>query len=302
VRVELTDLRSHLSGVAAVAITPMTADLEIDHDGLRRVVRHLDDCGVDTIVACGGTAEYYALTPDERRDTALAIIDETHTSPVIVSVGLDAAGAATAARQAQRDGAAGIMIHQPIHPYLHEDGLSSYYQSICSAVSIGVVVYVRDPAVSVGFLEKLVQIPNVVGVKYAVNDVRAFGGIVAQLEGADVTWVCGSAEAWGPFFWVAGATGFTSGIANFAAPESLALRDALRAGDVERVRTAWKRVQPVEELRSRWRDANNIAGLKAGAALCGLAGEAIRPPLRPLPPAEKEELADILRDWGVVER
>jgi 4-hydroxy-tetrahydrodipicolinate synthase len=299
--VDLDAFRKRLSGVAAVTITPFTDELDVDEAGLRRVVRHLDDGGTDTIVACGGTAEYYALTAAERRQVSRVILDEAKTSPVVVSVGLDATSAAAAAREAEQDGAAGIMVHQPIHPYIHEVGTLAYYEQICRAVSIGVVAYVRDPAVSTDLLARLIAIPNVVGVKYAVNDVRRFGTIVETLEDeSDVAWLCGSAEAWAPFFWLAGASGFTSGIANFAVQESLALRDALRAGDIDEIRSRWRRLRPVEDLRSRWRDANNIAGLKAGAALCGLAGEAIRPPLRRLPTDEKEELAEILRSWGTI--
>lgn len=295
-------LRSRLDGVAAVTITPFDDDLTVDEAGLRRVVRHLDDGGVDTIVAGGGTAEYYALTPDERRVISRIVLDEADAAPVIVSVGLDAAGAAAAAKQAEVDGAAGIMVHQPIHPYIHAEGYAAYYRAICASVSIGVVAYIRDPNVSTELLAEIGGIENVVGVKYAVNDVRRFGTIVDELAGdVDVTWVCGSAEAWAPFFWLAGATGFTSGIANFAVHESLALRDALRAGDVDSTRSLWRRLRPVEDLRSRWRDANNIAGLKAGTALRGWTGEAIRPPLRPLPAEEKRELAGILSSWGLID-
>lgn len=297
---ELDALRSRLAGVAAVTITPFADDLALDEPGLRRVVRHLDDGGVDTIVACGGTAEYYALTPQERRDVARIVLDESRDTPVIVSVGLDAAGASIAAKEAEADGAAGIMVHQPIHPYIHAEGYAEYYRTICGAVSIGVVAYVRDPNVSTELLAEIAGIENVVGVKYAVNDVRRFGAIVEQLAGdVEVTWVCGTAEAWAPFFWLAGATGFTSGIANFAVHESLALRDALRAGDVESIRALWQRLRPVEDLRARWGDANNIAGLKAGTALRGWTGEAIRPPLRPLPAGERDELAAILSSWGL---
>jgi 4-hydroxy-tetrahydrodipicolinate synthase len=299
---EPQQLKARLAGVAAVTITPFDDELALDETGLRRVVRHLDDGGVDTIVALGGTAEYYALTPEERRHISRIVLDEAGTAPVIVSVGLDAAGAADAARQAERDGAAGIMVHQPIHPYIHAEGYADYYRTISSAVSVGVVAYIRDANVSTELLGEITSIDNVVGVKYAVNDVRRFGTIVNQLDGeVDVTWVCGTAEAWAPYFWLAGATGFTSGIANFAVHESLALRDALRAGDVELVRSLWRRLRPVEDLRSRWNDANNIAGLKAGTALRGWTGEAIRPPLRQLPAPEKDELAGILKSWGLIE-
>jgi 4-hydroxy-tetrahydrodipicolinate synthase len=300
--VDLKAFQAQLAGVAAVTVTPFTPTLEVDEGGLRAVVRHLDDeGGADTIVACGGTAEYYALTPDERCQVALTVLDEARRAPVVISVGLDAADAGRAAAEAEKHGAAGIMIHQPIHPYVHPDGLLDYYRQICAAVSIGVVAYVRDPAISTDLLARIVAIDNVVGVKYAVNDVRRFGTIVDRLSGeSDVEWLCGTAEAWAPFFWLAGATGFTSGLANFAVREAVGMRDALRSGDADEIRRVWKRLRPIEDLRSRYADANNIACLKAGIALCGLAGDAIRPPLRPLPPSEVSELAEILRGWGVL--
>jgi 4-hydroxy-tetrahydrodipicolinate synthase len=299
---DITTLRDRLNGVAAVTVTPFRSDLSIDELGLRAIVRQLDaEGGVDTIVACGGTGEYYALTPGERQRVADIVLDEAKRAPVIVSVGLDAADAATAAAQAEASGAAGIMIHSPIHPYQHRDGLLEYYRRICAAVSIGVVLYVRDPSVSTELLRELVAIDNVVGVKYAVNNIRLFGTIVADLaDESEVAWVCGTAEAWAPYYWLAGATGFTSGLANFAPQEAVSMRDALRAGDAGEIRRIWRRIRPLEDLRSRHLDANNIACIKAATELCGLAGSAVRPPLRPLPANEVAELAEILRGWGVL--
>ncbi|MCW2768308.1 MAG: dihydrodipicolinate synthetase [Nocardioides sp.] len=293
------ELRLHLAGVAAVAITPFDEDLRIDETGLRAVVEYLDQGGTDTLVVCGGTGEFYALTPEERATVARVAVSHAERAPVIVSVGLDAAGAAEAARHAEGEGAAGIMIHQPVHPYTHAEGLKRYYEQICSAVSFGVVAYVRDPQVDLDLLSHIVSLDNVVAVKYAVNDVRRFASIVKSTPGGDtVEWVCGTAEAWAPFFWLAGATGFTSGLANFAIEEALSMKTALATGDASTIRAAWSRIAPVEDLRSRWGDANNIAVLKAGTHRLGLTTQAIRPPLRPLPAAEDAELGLILDGWA----
>jgi Dihydrodipicolinate synthase/N-acetylneuraminate lyase len=297
------DLRRVLPGVNAVTITPFTDDLDLDEASLRHIVRHLDDGGADTIITCGGTAEYYALTAAERSRINTVALDEARHRPVIVSVGLGAAEASTAVAEAERAGAAGIMIHQPIHPYTSADGLFDYYRQICGATSLGVVVYLRDPRVTTDLIARLIKLDNVVGIKYAINDVRRFGSTVKELEGlSDVVWLCGTAEAWAPYFWLAGAQGFTSGLANFAVHEAIGLRDALRSGDAGEIRRLWRRLLPLEDLRSRHADANNISVLKSAAHMCGLsATEAIRPPLQPLDAEDRRELVQLLAAWGIVE-
>jgi 4-hydroxy-tetrahydrodipicolinate synthase len=296
------ELRPHLAGVAAVAVTPFDRNQRVDEAGLRAVVDYLDEGGADTVVVCG-TGEYYELTAPERRRVAEISADEVRRAPLIVSVGLDAAGAAEAARHAEGIGAAGIMIHQPLHPYMHADGIRRYYETICSATSLGVIAYVRDPRVDVDLLAHIVALDNVIAVKYAVNDVRRFATVVQETPGADsVEWVCGTAEAWAPFFWLGGATGFTSGLANFAIEEAVGMREALRSGDAPSIRAAWARVRPVEDLRSRWNDANNIAVLKAGTQRLGLTTSVVRPPLRELPGDEVAELGRIMDGWEYVGR
>jgi 4-hydroxy-tetrahydrodipicolinate synthase len=292
------DLRPHLAGVASVAITPFDDDGRVEEHALRAVIEYLDEGGTDTLVVCGGTGEFYGLTAEERRQVVEVSAATVQRVPLVVSVGLDAAGAANAARHAQDVGAAGIMVHQPVHPYSHPDGLRRYYDAICSAVSIGVIAYVRDPRVGAELLGDVLAHDNLVAVKYAVNDVRRFANLMRDTPHREtVEWVCGSAEAWAPFFWVAGATGFTSGLANFAIEEALGMRDALRSGDVERIRATWQRLAPVEDLRSRGDDANNIAVLKAGTSRLGLTTAVVRPPLRPLPADDDAELGEILNGW-----
>ncbi|MGB3374849.1 MAG: dihydrodipicolinate synthase family protein [Microbacterium sp.] len=297
---DLSELKNALRGVATVAITPFDDNLVIDEAAMRRVVRYLDDGGTDTLVVGGGTGEFYALTPAERRQIVEIAADEVQRAPLVVSVGLDAATAAADAKNAERLGAAGVMIHQPIHPYTHPDGLRDYYRTIAAATDIGLVPYIRDPRVGVDLVKDILSYGNVVAVKYAVNNIRSFADIVQETRDvSDAVWVCGTAEIWAPFFAVAGSTGFTSGLANFAIAEALRMRDALVLGNQKAAMEVWERIRPIEDLRSRWHDANNVAVLKAGAALVGLSGDRARPPLRTLPAGEREELAQILRNLGI---
>jgi len=98
---------------------------------------------------------------------------------------------------------------------------------------------------STSICANLAACPNLAGVKYAVPDVIAFADIVADTGygGAErLVWVCGLAESWAPFFWVAGAEGFTSGLASVAPELSLRLFDELDAGNPGSAMRVWRRL------------------------------------------------------------
>ncbi|HEY1627268.1 MAG TPA: dihydrodipicolinate synthase family protein [Streptosporangiaceae bacterium] len=295
----MTELRSSLAGICAITVTPFGSDLAVDEAGLRKIVAQVDE-GADSIAACGGLAEYYALSASERRLVADVTVAAARRAPVIVAVGLGIENAIEEARHAELAGAAGIMIHPPPQPYTHPDGLARYYRAICSSVDIAAVGYIRDPALTADDLRELITIENLAGIKYAVNDIRAFAGIVDDLRGVrDIAWVCGTAEAWAPFFWLAGAVGYTSGIANFAIRESAMLRDALGRSDGPAIRAAWGRLRLLEDLRSSAREANSIAVVKAATELCGFGLRTVRPPLRSLPDDDVARLSALLADWDI---
>src|SRR5207244_647901 len=88
---------------------------------------------------------------------------------------------------------------------------------------------------------------KVIGVKYAVNDLNAFANLVHGST-REVAWLCGTAERWAPFFHLAGAVGFSSGLANFAPAESIAMFDALAGGDWARAMEIRAKLTPFEEI------------------------------------------------------
>lgn len=59
------DLVDHLRTVHAINVTPFREDRSIDYEGLERNVRFLIEGGMEVIVPCGNTGEFYALTVEE---------------------------------------------------------------------------------------------------------------------------------------------------------------------------------------------------------------------------------------------
>ena len=244
---------SALSGVVAVPTTPFAPDGRIDDEGYRRAIRRLVDGGITTVTPNGNTGEFYALSPKEASVVTRLAIDAVEPgTTVIVGVGHDLVSACDAARGAQAAGASMVMVHQPVHPYVSVEGWIEYHRVVAAAVpETGLVLYVRNAAIPGAAFGRLGELcPNVIGVKYAVADTDHFRQVAADAGGERFTWVAGLAELSAPGYFAAGATGFTSGLANVNPDLSLRLWRALAAGDGEVAAQICERVRPFEELRA----------------------------------------------------
>lgn len=296
----LADLADAFRGVTVTIVTPFLEESqELDLEGMRRNVRSLAASGVSVIVPAGNTGEYHSLTPSEVKTIAeLTIKEAAARAPVVVGVGGDLNTAIALAQDAQRFGAAGILIHEPSHTFATSEGLYRYYREISEAIDIGVALYKRTPRLPDGVMLRLArECANVVGIKYAWNDVAAYVRLVGEAP-AHVTCACGSAERWALPFSAAGTTGFTSGIANFAPQLPLEFWRALREKP-SAARTMWDQLVRIEDLRAAEGSAFNVPVVKYAMELSGFASGPTRPPLSPVPDEMAAAIRCILDDWGL---
>jgi 4-hydroxy-tetrahydrodipicolinate synthase len=297
-------LRTVLATAVAVPVTPLHADGTPDWDTYAMLIGRLVDAGITIITPNGNTGEFYALDQAEARQaaqTAAQAVRGRQPAELLVGVGHDIATATEAARHAGDHGARMVMIHQPVHPYVSAQGWVDYHVAIANAVpDLGVVLYIRDERRTGAHIAELAdRAPNVIGVKYAVRDATKFAA-VARDAGIDrLTWLAGAAELTAPAFWAVGARGFTSGLANVAPGLALAMFDALRADDFGAAMKVWETVRRFEELRLADSSADNVSVVKEALAQLGLARADVRPPSRPLPPAIRQEIAQILATWDI---
>ncbi|MER7790878.1 dihydrodipicolinate synthase family protein [Streptomyces sp. NPDC097640] len=299
---DYSPLRAALADVVAIPVTPYDAEGAVEQDTYRALLRRLLDGGVKAVTPNGNTGEFYALTLAERRLVTELTVEETgDRAAVLVGVGHDVATAVEAARHAREAGAGMVMVHQPVHPYVSQDGWVDYHRAIAEAVpELGVVPYLRNPLIEGAAVARLGEAcPNVIGVKYAVPDAARFAAVAREAGLDRFVWVAGLAELYAPSYWAVGATGFTSGLVNVAPKVSLDMLGALRAGDYAGAMKVWEQIRPFEDLRAAHQSANNVSVVKEALAALGLCRRDIRPPSSPLPESQRAEVAALVQGWGI---
>ncbi|MFG2130149.1 dihydrodipicolinate synthase family protein [Streptomyces sp. NPDC048751] len=294
--------RAALADVVAIPVTPFAEDGSVDQETHRALLRRLLDGGITTLTPNGNTGEFYALTPEERRLVTEMTIDEAgDRSTILVGVGHDIPTAIASARHARELGAAMVMVHQPVHPYVSQSGWVDYHRAIAEAVpELGVVPYIRNAQLAGVRLAELADVcPNVIGVKYAVPDAARFAAFARDAGLERFVWVAGLAEPYAPSYFSAGATGFTSGLVNVNPAVSLNMIEALRSGDFPAAMKVWEQIRRFEELRAANGSANNVTVVKEALASLGQCRRDVRPPSRPLPEDERAEVAAIAARWSI---
>jgi 4-hydroxy-tetrahydrodipicolinate synthase len=284
------NLARSLSSVCAVTVTPLTSEGAVDEASVRRLARHAAAEGAGVLTVGGSVGEFMSLDANERHGVVAATVDAVGGDvPVIAAIGGDLA---SAVREGIDATAAG--------PFRSPTGWVTYHERLANELAPHpIVLYLRDPAIGVPELDSLTRrSPNVLAVKHAVADPAALAALTASL-GDRLVWLCGLAESLAPFAWLAGATGFTSGLANVSGWLPRAMLEAMRRTDFALVMDLWRRAAPFEALRARRAGAASVGVVKAALASRGVIAHAtVRPPLEPLDASETADVARLMNSLG----
>lgn len=291
----MEELQEALRGVAFTTPTPFTEDgASVKYDEVERHVEWLESAGADVFVPCGNTGEYYSLTDEERIGVVGRTVDATGSDATVLGgVGGSLEHAKELADAYAEAGADALLVMDLDHTYRHTEGMKAYYRRLAEATDLGLVLYKRSGALSLDVVSAVAPIENVVGLKFAVNDVEAFSRAVDRFS-EELVLTTGIAERFAPAFALEGASGFTTGIGSFAPHASLALMAAIREANWDRAREIRDVIRPFERLRegtgpnNDLSAANNVPAVKYAMELAGLYGGPVRPPIVDLSEEDRE--------------
>ena len=294
--------RRHFTGVVIFPMTPMRlrdGRADVDFDGFARNMRfYVAHQGAYSFAVCGAVGEYHDLTPEERQKMIAIAAGAKGSRFLIAGAGGDTTRDAIAnAQAAEKAGAdAAVVLPSEAIGKGGDKTMLLHYFEVARAVGIGVIPY-RSPLTpfSLDTVVRLLEQPNILAVKEQTGDLRFIRDARTKTSGQIP--LVPAHERLAPFNHLAGASGFTSGQANFAARRSIELWQMLDAGRTNEAMALADQFAELDRLRATYGDVL----LKAGLELRGLAGGPLRKNPAPLPADGRAALERAMRAMGVLE-
>lgn len=244
-------MKKDFQGLWPAMFTPVNSQGEPAIDQLEKLIGLLVSQGLDGLYILGSTGQGVLFTEEQRKRVASLVIEMTNGRvPVIVQVGaMTTDESVRLARHAEKCGADGISSVGPIYYAPTASMALEHYKTIATATSLPFFPYQLGdnsiPGGPVPFVQRLLEIPNVQGMKLTTNQlldiaaVHNFAGVRLKLfSGSDELFchasLCGTVGAIGSFYNLWGPackhvlTEFKNGNFELAQKFMLAFQDVIR--------------------------------------------------------------------------
>ncbi|SHL30980.1 4-hydroxy-tetrahydrodipicolinate synthase [Pseudonocardia thermophila] len=285
-----------VTGSLVALVTPMHVDGSIDFDALERLVERQVLAGTSAIVSVGTTGESATLSVEEHTEVIRRTIDVVAGRvPVIAGTGANSTTEAIHLTEAAADaGADAALLVTPYYNKPPQEGLFRHFKAVAEAVDIPQILYNVPGRTACDMLpttvERLAEIPNIIGIKEAKGDLDRVRDLVA-LNLPDFALYSGD-DATARASMLAGFHGDISVTANVA-PEAMArMCKAATSGNAEEAAAIDSDLASLH--RALFVEPNPIP-VKWALAELGLIEPGIRLPLVPLDELHYEEVRAALR-------
>lgn len=285
-------------GLLSFPVTDFDANGDFNPQGYQARLEWLMPFGARALFAAGGTGEYFSLTLDEYSKVVETAVKtcENHT-PILAGAGGPTRTAIAFAQEAQRQGAAGLLLMPHYLTEAPQDGIARHVREVCASVDIGVVLYNRGQCrLSAPVLEQLAdECPNLIGFKDGVGDIenmvrvrRRLGDRFAYLGGLP------TAEVFAAAYRALGVPVYSSAVFNFIPATAMKFYEAVKSGDDATIGHLLDTFfLPLLEIRNR-KAGYAVSIVKAGARIVGHSAGPVRAPLAELTAQEEDALRTLI--------
>ena len=291
-----------ISGSIVALVTPMGADGAVDYDALARLVDwHIQE-GTDGIVAVGTTGESATLGVYEHVQVIRCVVEHARGRvPVIAGTGANSTTEAIEwTAEGKKAGAQACLLVTPYYNKPPQEGLYQHYRKIAETVDIPIILYNVPGRTGCDMVpatvKRLVQVPNIVGLKEAHGTLARIRELLALRLPASFTLLSGD-DATACESILLGCHGDISVTANVAPRLMHEMCKAARKGDRKLATELDAKLQPLH--KHLFVEPNPIP-VKWALQQMKRIGPGIRLPLVPLDPAHHETVRGALRAAGVM--
>jgi 4-hydroxy-2-oxoglutarate aldolase len=296
-------VRDRLHGIFPPVVTNFDSAGEIAPIPFRENLRRWIETPIAGIVLFGSNGEGALLDEDEKARLTSFARDVVPAGYVLIA-GASGESTRSTIRQVKQLAAAGadvVLVHPPAYfgPYLTVAALMDHFRAVADASPVPVLLYhipkYTKVTLEAGFVAELMRHPNVAGLKDSSGDIKRFADFTNACDKG-----CRLFIGNGSLLYTAlelGAAGGIVGIANISPGLCTALLEHFRAGRTQEAGKVQSRLTPLH------RDivaAHGAVGCKAALDELGWAGGSPREPLRPLTERERQQVARVMQEAGLV--
>lgn len=285
--------------------TPLRPDGEIDAPGVRRLVDHLVEGGIDGLFPLGTSGEFALLTRRERRRMIELVVDATNGRvPVFAGISDPSTENMVDFSADARDcGADGVVATPPYYYSTTEDGLYRHFELLSEKVEIPLMVYnipeYTHSYVPPRVIGALAKERMIVGMKYTENNLMNLLEFLVETQGLSSEFsIFTGSDTMAYSCLEFGGAGAVIGVANVAPGLSSGIYDAFVSGDLEEARSRQLKLLPVARAMAVGKFP---AGLKEVMRLVGVPVGEPKEPIPPLSSDERRSIAALVAGAGLVE-
>lgn len=289
------------TGAGVAIITPMYEDGSINFDELGRIIEDQIAHHTDAIIICGTTGESATLSEEEHSAVIRYAIKKVNKRiPVIAGTGSNCtATAIKLSKEAEKDGADGLLLVTPYYNKATQKGLIAHYTAIAKAVSLPIILYNVPSRTGCNLQPETIaalvkNVKNIVGVKEASGNISQIAK-VKLLCGDDIDLYSGNDDQVVPILSLGG-IGVISVLSNVAPKETHNMVMDYLNGDVDKARQMQLKAIPL--IDALFSEVNPIP-VKKALNLMGWEAGPLRAPLTEMEASHAEVLKKTMKDFGI---
>lgn len=294
--------RDRLKGIVVSLPTPTNDNYEIEYKRFGEHVGWLVDQGLvegkAVLMGAGGLGEGYFLTREEHENIMKSLVDAAN-GKVPTMTGIFEVSTKEAVRRAKIAEAIGIdflQVNPPHYLAPVDDEVYTHLRIINDSAGVGIVVYntpwsAMHYEIRPGLMERLVELDNVIGVKWTSFNTANFVTTLKQFSNK-LNFIDNSTLI--SLAFQLGAKGYISLLGNIAPKAELYLLSLLEHQEYERFDREYKRMHAWREVMGSAEEMG-YRGVGEGTISKAIFKAAGRPIGPPLPPQKEVSLRDLER-------
>lgn len=284
-------------GVYPAVLTPFLQNEAIDFETFAININAQLEAGVDGIILGGSLGEASTLTAEDKIDLLVYTKELVQDRvPVVMNIAEQATAAAVqAAKDAEANGADGLMLLPPMRYKADDAETVQFFKDVAAATSLSIMLY-NNPvdykiAVTLDMFEELASVPNINAVKESSRDISNITRMINRF-GDRFRILCG-VDPLAMESLVMGADGWVAGLVDAFPRETVAIYRLVKAGRYAEALKIYRWFLPVLELDIH---PKLVQYIKLAGTLTGISTEYVRRPRLELTGAERASVIAIVEE------